>query len=177
MLPPGFRLHPIREPARSVLERDPSHETAESVRPVGIGQERPQNWAAEKLPASSDLRRDGKFAEPAVNIGRTVLRYDVPFRVVEACFEGERKILREKDLRSRAKRRPLVPVMLRISVFAPLVEKDRHDRESVVWLKKQLLYDEQLFSLVDELCRVRNSRSVARIAKIARRPGSVLNGD
>jgi len=177
VLPPGFRLHPIREPVRPVLEGNSAHETAETVRPAGIGQKRPQHRAAEKLPACPDLRRDGKFAEPAVNIGRTVLRYDVPCRVVEACFEGERNILREKDLRSCAERRPLVPVMLRISVFASLVEKDRHDRESVVWLKKQLLYDEQLFSLVDELCRVRNSRSVARIAKIARRPGSVLNGD
>src|SRR5262245_22439310 len=103
-----------------------------SIRPICIGQECTEHWPAEELSAGSDLWRNGELAQPAVIFAsRTV-------RAIEACFEGDRKIVGEEVLRPRAKRDPLGPVVARITIFEPLVHKDRHDGEPLVCLKEKV---------------------------------------
>src|SRR5713226_10132577 len=72
-LPPRFRLHPIREPAGSVLEWNSAHQTAEPVRPIRVGQKHTQHGPAKELAARADLRRDCKFTEPPIELDIAVL--------------------------------------------------------------------------------------------------------
>ena len=87
--PPSFRLHTVGEPAGSVLERDTTDETAEAVGPIRIGQKQAQHGPAEELAACSDLRRNGEFAQPAIELPVPVLCSDKAFRVVEPALEGQ----------------------------------------------------------------------------------------
>src|SRR5262249_48885381 len=132
-LKPGFCLHSVRQAARSLLIWHSTHKTAKSVRPVCVGQEGAQHRPAKELSACSDLWCDGELLQPAVVLAAKM-------RVIKTCLHRQREILREEDFRPRAKRHPLAPVMLWITIFEPLVNKDGHDREPVVRLKQHLFY-------------------------------------
>src|SRR5258705_11828553 len=135
-LPPRFGLYSVCQAVCSVPMGHSTHVTAQPVRPVGIGQECAQYRSAEELGARSDLGCNRDLTKPAVVLTNTV-------RVVESSLKCERYVFVEKDLWSRAERHPLVPIVLRIAVFAPLVDKNWHDGELVVWLIKHLLCDEE----------------------------------
>src|SRR4029453_13458774 len=92
-LPPGLGLDAVRETARPVPERDPTHGPTQRVRPRGVGQERAQDRAAEELPPRTDLGRDRELAKPPVVEARAAMR------VVESRLEGKRQALGEEDLR------------------------------------------------------------------------------
>src|SRR5580700_9373319 len=96
-LPPGLRLHSVREPACSVLERDTAHQATETVGPIRVGHKQPQNGSAEKFAAGSDLRRDGEFAQPAVELSVAVCRSDEAFGMVKPGLERQRKVLVEEN--------------------------------------------------------------------------------
>src|SRR5271157_2607337 len=84
-------------------------------------------------------------------------------------------MFREKEYRPRAKRHPLVPVVLRNAVFGPLVDEDGHDAEPVVGLKDYLPRDQKLSRVVDKQRWVgRDRRAVSRITEVTGRSGSVL---
>ena len=91
--------------------------------------------------------------------------------MIEPRLERQRKILGEEDFRSGAERDPLVPVVLRIAVLAPLVDEDRHDGEPVVRLKEHLFRDKESGRAVQKRRRI-----VDRRAEVAGRSGSVLDG-
>src|SRR5271169_3898308 len=132
-----FGLDPVSQSIGSVQKWSSAHQAAESVRPACIRQERAQHRPAEEFSACSDLGRDRVLAQPAVVLPGTV-------RVVESPFESQRDMFGEKYFRSRAKRYPLVPVMLRVTVFGPLVDKDWHDGKPVVRLIDHLFRDQEL---------------------------------
>ena len=67
-LPPRFRLYAIRKPVGSVLKRNSTDKSPKPIRPIRVGQKHPQYRPAEKLAARSDLRRDGEFAQPTVEL-------------------------------------------------------------------------------------------------------------
>src|SRR5271168_1824397 len=96
-LPPGFRLHPVCETAGSVLERDSTHQTAEPVGPVRVGQENAQYRPAEELSACSNLRRDREFAQPPVELRIAVCGCYKAFGVVKPTLERQREILGEEN--------------------------------------------------------------------------------
>jgi len=52
-----------------------------------------EHWAAEELAASANLRRDGEFAQPAVELASAAVS------MVEASLERQRQILGKEDLR------------------------------------------------------------------------------
>src|SRR4029077_17834337 len=114
-LPPCFRLHSIREPAGSVLEWNPAHQTTEPVRPIRISQKHTQRRPAEELAACADLRRDRELTEPAVELNIAVLRRDEAFRVVEPALKCKRKVFGEKHFGSHAERGPVVEAMARLA--------------------------------------------------------------
>src|SRR3981189_1694131 len=136
-LPPRFGLYSVCQAVRSVPIGRSTHVTAEPVRPVGIGQECAQYRSAEELGARSDLGGYRDLTEPAVVLTNTV-------RVVESSLKCERYVFVEKDLRSRAERQPLVPVVLRIAIPAPLVDENWHYGKLGVRLIKPLFCDEDL---------------------------------
>jgi len=72
-------------------------------------------------------------------------------RVVESSLKCERYVFVEKDLRSRAERHPLVPVVLRIAISAPLVDENWHDGKLVVRLIKHLFCDEDPNLTLEEI--------------------------
>src|SRR5271165_5620345 len=85
-------------------------------------------------------------------------------------------MFREKEYRPRAKRHPLVPVVLRNAIFGPLVDEDGHDTEPVVGLKHYLFRDQKLLRVIDKQCGVsRNGGAIPRITEVAGRSGSVLD--
>src|SRR5271169_2838064 len=106
LLPPCLRLHAVRQAIRSAQIWRSAHITSESVRPACIGQEGAQYRPAEELSSCSDLRRDCKFAQPAIEMVIAVLRKDKAICVVESTLERQGDIPGEKDLWSRAKRHP-----------------------------------------------------------------------
>src|SRR5260370_7628638 len=67
-LPPGFRLHPVREPAGSVLEWNSAHQTAEPVRPIRVSQKHTQHRPAEELASLAGFRTDRDSPEPTPNL-------------------------------------------------------------------------------------------------------------
>ena len=86
-LPPRFRLYAIRQAIRSVQIGHSAHIAPECVRPVAISQEGAQYRPAKKLVTSSDLRRDGKFAQPSIQIGGPGLGRNEAFGVVKSSLE------------------------------------------------------------------------------------------
>src|SRR5208337_1652847 len=128
------------------------------------GQESAQHRPTEEFPSRSDLRRDRVLAQPALVLPGTV-------RVVESTLECQRDMFGEEDFWSRAKRHPLIPVMLRISVLAALVNKDWHDGKPVVRLKNYLLCNYKLFRAIKVWSRIINIRT-----EVAGRSGPVLDG-
>src|ERR1700686_4248267 len=72
-LPPCFRLSAVGESASSILKWDSANETAKAVGPICVGHKQTQHWAAEKLTACADLRRNREFAQPAVELSVAVL--------------------------------------------------------------------------------------------------------
>src|SRR5260370_30478742 len=92
-LPPRFRLNPIREPAGSVLEWDSAHEAAEAIGPVCVRHKQTQHWAAEELPAPTDLRCNREFAQPPAGLRVAVLRRSKAFRVVQPSLKCQGKVL------------------------------------------------------------------------------------
>src|SRR5208282_1039449 len=136
---------------------------AESVRPICIGQECAQYRPTEEFSPSSDLRRDCVLAQPTLVLPGIV-------RVVESALERQRDMFGEEDFWSRAKRHPLIPVMLRISVLAALVNKDWHDGKPVVCLIDHLFRDQELFRAIKVWSRIIDIR-----AEVAGRSGPVLD--
>src|SRR4030095_5880995 len=65
LLPPDFRLHAVSYSACLVAVRVTADKASESIRPVCVSDEGPQNRPAEKVAPRSDLRRDGEFPQPA----------------------------------------------------------------------------------------------------------------
>src|SRR5580693_4047801 len=59
-----------------------------------------------------------------------------------------------------------------IPVFQPLVDKDRHDRKPIVGLKENLFRNQEPSRTMEK-----GSRIVDRSTEVARRPGSVLDGE
>ncbi len=170
-LPPSLRLQPVREPAGSVLEGDPAHQTSESVRPTGVRQKRPQHGTAEKLAASSDLRCDRELAEPAIELAIAGLCRNKTLGVVEPSLKGERNIFCEEDLRSHTKRSPIVEAVSGLAVPLPLKDENRHDRKLVIGLNEEVFRDEQSLRALEERIRVINGR-----AEIAGRALAILDG-
>src|SRR5215469_5597400 len=132
-LPPMFRLHTIGEAVRLVRERNTADQTAKAVRPVSIRNEGAQHRTIEELSSRSDLWCDGDLSKPAVVLTSTAMG------VIKASFDRERHVLCEKHLRTRAKRHPLIPTVLRYSVSCSLVDEDGHDREFLIGLDQHLL--------------------------------------
>src|SRR6266851_1359930 len=141
------------------------HKTAESFGPTCISQEGVQYGAAEKLSAGSELRGNGELAQPAVVLTATV-------RVVESSLKRKREIFGKEDFWPGTKRDPLVPVVLRITVFGSLVDENWHDGEPVVRLKDHLFCDQKP-------CRAVYKRGgiIYRCTEVARRSGSVLDAE
>src|SRR5262249_11887273 len=124
-----------------------------------------QHGTAEEFAPGTDLRSDRELSQPAVVLTGAAVG------VVDARFERQRKIFREKDLWASAKRYPLVPAVLRIAISSPLENKDRHNGKLVIGLEQHVLGDQKPLGVVDERRRI-----VDRRAEIARGPSSVLNG-
>ncbi len=97
-----------------VFVGDAADEAAESVGPVGVGEEGAQDGAAEELAAGSDLWGDGVFAEPAFD--RAVHCGVVAVGVVESSFEGERDVVVEEDLGPCAEGLPVVVAVSSVAV-------------------------------------------------------------
>ena len=138
-LPPGFRLHAIGQTTRSVQIRLTAHKAAESIRPVCVSEKSAQHRPTEELPAGPDLRRDRKLAQPSFQVNFAVLCRNKPVGVIKSSLKRERDVFGEKDLGSGTKGDPLVPVVLRVTVLASLIDEDGHDGELLVRLKKHLL--------------------------------------
>src|ERR1700722_16643264 len=132
-LKPRFGLYAVRQSVRPVHKWHSPHEAAEPIRPVCVGQKSAQDRPAEELSACSDLRRNGKLAQPAIVLTAKA-------RVVESTLERQGEMLGEKDFRSGAKRHPLVPAVLRITIFVLLVDEDWHDGEPFARLKEHLFH-------------------------------------
>src|SRR5215472_15844379 len=141
--PPVFSLYAVSQSTRSILIRCSAHKAAKSVRPVCIGQEGAQHGPAEKLSARSNLRRDRVLAQPAVVLPRAV-------GVIESGLERQGDVFGKENFRSGAKRDPLIPVVMRIAVFGPLINKDWHNREPVVWLQQQMFGDHKSCRAIDK---------------------------
>src|SRR5258708_5544949 len=162
-LPPRFGLYSVRQAVRSVPIGHSTHVTAEPVRPAGIGQECAQYRSAEELWPRSDLGCNRELTKPAVVLTNTV-------RVVKSSLKCERYVFVEKDLRSRAERHPLVPVVLRIAIPAPLVDENWHDGKLVVRLIKHLFCDEEPGRAIG----VRGG-IIDRSTEVPASPGSILD--
>ena len=134
-LPTRFGLHAVGEAAGSAGIRNPSDETSESVRPVGIGHKKTQDRTAEEFAPRADLRGDGEFAEPAAM--EAVARG----HTIEAWFQRERNVIGEKELRSGAEGVPLRGTVLRLPVARPLVDEERHDGELRIWLDQTIFLE------------------------------------
>src|SRR5262245_58270191 len=76
----------------------------------------------------------------------------------------------EEDLRPGAKRHPFVPSIVWIAILQPPVDKDWHDGECVIRLKKHVLRDLKSFCALKKRSRKNN-----RCAEIASDSLSVLN--
>src|SRR5208282_977523 len=96
-------------------------------------------------------------------------------RVIEAAIARQRKVFGEDDFRSHAERRPLHPVVLRITVFGPLVDEDWHHSKTVVWLKDHLFSGQKLSRVVDIRRGIRNHGAAPTTTKVAGSTGSVLD--
>src|SRR5262249_19602379 len=162
-LPPRLGLYSVSEPVGSILERNSTYKSAQSIRPVRVSQKCAKDRAAEELASSSDLWRDREFPEPAIVLASTAAR------VIKAALERERKALGEENLRPRAERRPLVPAVLRISIPRALKNEDWHDGKLVVRLKQNIFGKQESRSAVDK-----SARLVDRRAEVAGGPGAVL---
>src|SRR5262249_53344348 len=132
-LPPRLGLNAISQATRSLLVGRSTDKAAESVRPVGVGQEGTQDRPAEELSSGSDLRRDRELAQPAIVLSAPAVG------MIEAALERERDVLREEEFGPGAKRHPLIPIMPGVAVLQPLVDEDRHDGEPVVRLEEEVL--------------------------------------
>src|SRR5713101_2367490 len=100
-----------------------------------------------------------------------VLRKNKAFGVVESGLERQRDVFGEKDFWPRAKRDPLVPVVLRIPVFAALVDENWHDGELLVRLKEHLFYGQKPGRAMEKRRWI-----IDRGTEVACCSGSVLNG-
>src|SRR6202021_2069781 len=96
-------------------------------------------------------------------------------RMIESAIAGQRNIFGEEHFRPHAKRCPLHPVVLRITVFGPLVDEDWHHRKPIVWLKDHLLGGQKLSRVVDIRRRVRDHGAAPTTTKVAGRSGPVLD--
>src|SRR5262249_253356 len=74
-LPPCFCLHSVGQPigsilkrVGSILKRDPAHKASQAIRPVRVSEKRTQHWPAEEFSARTDLRCNGKFPQPTVEL-------------------------------------------------------------------------------------------------------------
>src|ERR1700677_3099539 len=96
-------------------------------------------------------------------------------RMIESAIARYRKVFGEDDFRSYAERRPLHPVVPRITVFGPLVDEDWHHGKTVVWLKDHLLGRQKLPRVVDIRRRVRDHGAAPTTTEFAGRSGPVLD--
>src|SRR4029077_14592087 len=165
LLPPGFRLHAVCKAACSIRERKSANKSAQPTRPIRVRHECPQDRTAEEFSSRSNLWSDREFAQPPVIGWR-----DLAVGVIESPFERQGEILREKNLWPRAERDPLLPWVLRVHSFCALVDENRHDGKSFVWLNHDLFGDQKPSAAVDEPGWVVNG-----CAEITRGPGSILN--
>src|SRR5262249_4966448 len=139
LLKPGFCLDSVCQAIRASQVGHAADESAESFRPVRIGEKRAQNRAAEELSSGSDLGSDRKLAKP------TCIQAVSAFGAVQASFKGQREMIGEEIFGPGAERDPLIPSVIRDAVFEALVNEDRHDSEFLIRLKEDLLGHEQPF--------------------------------
>src|SRR5262245_16376889 len=162
-LEPRLGLHAVRQAMRSIPEGNSADEALQAIRPVCVRCKHAQYGPAEELAACPDLRRDGKFAEPAVVLSVSAVC------VIEPTLKCKREILRKENLWPRANRYPVVPTVSWISVLRPLICNDRHDREPVIWLNEEMFGDAESSRTLEERRRV-----VDRRTKVAGHSCSVL---
>src|SRR6266704_2651360 len=154
LLPPGFRLHSVCKSVGSILERNSTNKSAQSIRPVRVGHVCPEHGAAEEFSSRPNLRSNRELAQPSV-----ISRRNVAVRVIEPSFARQREVLGEEHFRPRSERDPLLPRMLWVAIFRALVNEDRHDGEPVIRLEQYLFGEQKPRGAVDEAGRVVNGRA------------------
>src|SRR5439155_3669129 len=165
LLPPRFCLHSVCYAPRSILKRNSTNKSAQSIRPVCVSHECPEHRTAEELLSRPNLRSDGELAQPSIVSWR-----DLAVGVIESSFERQREILGEEHFRPCSERDPLLPRMLWVAIFRALVNENRHDGEPVIRLKQYLLREQKPCGAVDETRWVVNG-----CAEIAGWAGTILD--